>query len=41
VGQETFFLFFQQYHNGKGGNNVTVGEAKMECLVDAKKKMQG
>jgi len=37
VGQETVYFCFQQHHNGKGGNTVTVGEPKMECLGHKKR----
>ena len=40
VEEETFFIF-QQYHNGKGGNTVTVGGAKMEFLGDKKRPLSG
>jgi len=39
--RKQFFLFFQQYHNGKGGNTVTVGGAKMECLGHKNRTMPG
>jgi len=35
--KQFFFKFFQQHHNGKGGNTVTVGEPKMECLGHKKR----
>jgi hypothetical protein len=41
TGNSSFFLFFQQYHNGKGGNTVPVGGAKMEWLGDKKRTKPG
>jgi hypothetical protein len=39
--KKQFLFIFQRYHNGKGGNTVTVDGAKMECLGHKKRTMPG